>query len=169
MTANYDWALPFREELQSSGLQLLGAQSTIDVADLVQQTLLEASLVPPPHAHPAARLAWLREALKNNLRDELRKRKAGKRNTARERPLGSQELAAKGSTPSRRMKQSEELKILLRRLESLPQDQQEAVRLRYIEELSVDGVALRMGKSRAAVAGLIRRGLAGLRDQSGQP
>ena len=49
-------------------------------------------------------------------------------------------------------------------LASLPAAQREAVRLRYYEELSIAVIVERMGRSETAVAGLLKRGLSGLRD-----
>ena len=43
------------------------------------------------------------------------------------------------------------------------QERREAVRLRYLDGVGVEEIAQRLGKSRAAVAGLLRRGLADLR------
>jgi RNA polymerase sigma-70 factor, ECF subfamily len=48
-------------------------------------------------------------------------------------------------------------------LESLPEIQREAVRLRHLEGWHVDRIARQLNRSLPAAAGLIKRGLAALR------
>jgi RNA polymerase sigma factor (sigma-70 family) len=163
--AERDWAEPLRAQLTAFGRQLQRHlfQGKLDVAGVVQQTLLEASRRPPPDAKPAAKLAWLKAALRNNFQDAIRRLTAKKRDVQREQLLGSADLPAKVESPSRRLKKAEEIQELLMFLKALPSDQQDAIRLRYIEELGVEAVAIRMKRTPAAVKGLLRRGLAALR------
>jgi RNA polymerase sigma-70 factor (ECF subfamily) len=48
-------------------------------------------------------------------------------------------------------------------IESLPEDQREAIRLRHLEGWTLEQLAVRFGRSESAVAGLLKRGLRGLR------
>jgi RNA polymerase sigma-70 factor (ECF subfamily) len=74
-------------------------------------------------------------------------------------------LARSGSTPSERLSRHEELLRLSESLERLPDDYRIAVELHYFGGVHVHEIADRMGRSRAAVAGLLRRGLECLRGE----
>jgi RNA polymerase sigma-70 factor (ECF subfamily) len=50
-------------------------------------------------------------------------------------------------------------------IESLPDDQRDAVRLRHLEGWSIGELAVHFDRSESAVAGLLKRGLRRLRDQ----
>ena len=52
-------------------------------------------------------------------------------------------------------------------LGKLPQDQREALRLRYLEGKTLLEIAERLDRSEMAVAGLLKRGLRSLRDLGG--
>jgi RNA polymerase sigma-70 factor (ECF subfamily) len=54
--------------------------------------------------------------------------------------------------------------MLAAHLERIPETQQEAIRLRYVEGLSLKDISEKMGKSEMAVAGLLKRGLRSLRE-----
>ena len=56
---------------------------------------------------------------------------------------------------------------LLRYLRTLPDAQQQALVLRYVQDLSVEEVAQIMGKSAGAVKQLTWRGLTNLRERMG--
>jgi RNA polymerase sigma-70 factor (ECF subfamily) len=53
-------------------------------------------------------------------------------------------------------------------IQSLPEMQSEAVRLRHLEGLPVEEIAERLDRSAAATAGLIKRGLQKLREKMSQ-
>jgi RNA polymerase sigma-70 factor (ECF subfamily) len=152
-------------------------RAKIDLSGVIQQTLLEAH---QKHAmlkveHPAQELAWLRRILANNLADELRKLAAGKRDLSRERSLEAQLeqtsarlegwLAAEQSSPSERAERGEEALRLAEALAALPEAQREALVLQHWHGWSMEEIAGHLGKTRAAVAGLIKRGLQGLRER----
>jgi len=67
------------------------------------------------------------------------------------------------STPSQRLMRSEAAAILAACLEQLPETQRDAIRMRYLEGMSLKEISDRMKKSEMAVAGLLKRGLQGLR------
>jgi RNA polymerase sigma-70 factor (ECF subfamily) len=58
---------------------------------------------------------------------------------------------------------NEQLLTLATALTTLPQDQREALLLRYYEGMPLAEVSERLGRTRPAVASLLRRGLAQLR------
>jgi len=147
-----------------------------DPSGVVQQTLLEA--------HAAAGglggldggrlLAWLRTALARNLADELRKARAEKRDVGRERALEADLersaarveawLAAEQSSPSLRADRNEQLVRLADAIASLPEAQRAAVELHYLGGKTVAETAAALGRTPAATAGLIKRGLQRLRE-----
>src|SRR5436309_2972791 len=81
----------FREYLGLLARLQLGArlQGKVDLSGVVQQTLLEAHQAKerlPDNAEERI-VAWLRQILANNLRDEIRKLGAAARDVGRERSL----------------------------------------------------------------------------------
>ena len=150
-------------------------QARIDLSGVVQQTLLEAHQTRPRFhgGHPAQEAAWLRQILAHNLADELRKLMAGKRDLARERSLEvelqqssarlADWLAAEQPSPSQDAQQHELALRLAAALEALPEAQREALVLQHWHGWTLAQIAEHMGRSRTAVAGLIKRGLQQLR------
>ena len=57
----------------------------------------------------------------------------------------------------------EQIAELAAALDRLPDDQREAVRLRHFEGMPLTDIATAMGRSKVAAAGLIKRGMAALR------
>jgi RNA polymerase sigma-70 factor (ECF subfamily) len=152
----------------------------VDASDVVQDTLLKAlaNWEQCRGQTPAEREAWLRRILANTLADTVRRYLAGqKRDVGREQSLdeavrqSSEDLrvwlADGGPPPDDEAARNERLLRLAEGLAELPDDQGEAVRLKHLDGLSVGGIALRMGKTTAAVAGLLRRGLETLRQRLG--
>jgi RNA polymerase sigma-70 factor (subfamily 1) len=146
----------------------------LDLSGIVQHTLREAHLTGEgwKAGTEARRLAWLRRALANNLADELR-RWAAKRDAGRERSLEDaaarssvrlQEwVAADVSSPSDQAIRHEEELALAEALGGLPEAQREALILQHWHGWSLAEIGAHLGRSPAAVAGLIKCGLAGLR------
>ena len=135
-------------------------------SDLVQVTLLEAASGFADFAgrtRPELR-AWLLRILRTNFLDELKAHLARKRGAGLGRSLdellastASGKLASPGTSPSRQVARRQELDLLGARIAELPLAQQEALRLRVIEGLSVKEMARVMGRSEDAVAGLLKR------------
>lgn len=150
-------------------------RSQVEASDIVQFTLLEAHANRQQFEGDEAALgAWLRAALANNLRDALRRANRQKRDVRRERSLEAAIdesssrlatcLAADESSPSVRAVRNEELLRLSDALMALPEGQREAVMLHHLQGWTLNEVAARLGRSDAAVAGLIHRGLRRLRE-----
>jgi RNA polymerase sigma-70 factor (ECF subfamily) len=157
----------------------LGAK--LDLSGVVQQTLLEAfrNAPPVPLRQAGQEAAWLRRILANNLADELRKLHAGKRDLARERSLEAGVdassarleawLAADQSSPSQRAERNEQALQLAAALARLPEAQREALVLQHWHGWTLAQIAEHLGRTKAAVAGLIKRGLQQLREQLPPP
>ena len=115
----------------------------------------------------------MRQVLAHNLADEVRKLATDKRDVMRERSLEAalEEsssrlgalLAADQSSPSTKAERSEDALRLAAALTRLPDAQREALILEHWHGWSLARIAEHMGRSRAAVAGLIKRGLEHLR------
>ncbi|HZY89331.1 MAG TPA: sigma-70 family RNA polymerase sigma factor [Gemmataceae bacterium] len=151
----------------------------LDPSGVVQQTLLEAhaaaALLARLDSHQ--RLGWLRTALARNLADEAKRLRAGKRDARRERPIDVDAsasrleawLAAQQSSPSQQADRGEQLLRLAEALTALPEGQREAVERHYLQGEPVSVVAAAMGKTPAALAGLLKRGLRHLREALREP
>jgi RNA polymerase sigma-70 factor, ECF subfamily len=150
-------------------------RSKIDPADLVQQTLLQATpaVVSLRGRGQPVVAAWLRRILARVLADTLRHFEADKRAVELERSLEADLdrsasglagwLAADDTSPSERAVRNEELFRLAAALEALPEAQREVVVLKHLRGRTLQEIAEETGRSVAAVAGLLRRGLEGLR------
>ena len=152
-----------------------GPRNRIDPSDVVQQTLLEAHAKADQfHGDDSALAAWLRQALVNNLRDAWRALHRDKRDIRREQAVAAsvaqssarleRMLAAPDSSPSQRIVRNEELLRLADALAQLPQAQREAIVLHHLQDCSLSETARSLGKTDAAVAGLLHRGLKKLRE-----
>jgi RNA polymerase sigma-70 factor (ECF subfamily) len=150
-------------------------QGKIDLSGVVQQTMLEAwqAAAQFNQWNAGQRAAWLRRILANNLADEVRKLSAGKRDVGRERSLEAaldessarleQWLRADQSSPSEQVERQEQALRLAAALEELPPAQREALVFQHWHGWTLAQIAEHLGRSHAAVAGLIKRGLQQLR------
>jgi RNA polymerase sigma-70 factor (ECF subfamily) len=150
-------------------------ESKLDASDVVQQTLLEAYRKRSQfRGQSQAELAgWLRQLLACTLADQMRMLHRAKRDVARERSLEAALdessskigawLSAEQSSPSRHVEQHEEAMRVAEALSALPEAQREAIILRHYEGCSVANISQHLGRSLAAVAGLIKRGSRQLR------
>src|ERR687887_598986 len=75
-----------------------------------------------------------------------------------------EQIPADLTTPSQHVMQNEKTRCLAECLAALPPDQQMAVELHHLAGYSLSEIAQRMKKSKASVAGLLRRGLQNLRE-----
>jgi RNA polymerase sigma-70 factor (ECF subfamily) len=173
----------FRDYLRLLARIQLGwrPNAQLDPSDVVQQTLLEA------HAKraqfrgtgDAERAAWLRCMLAHNVADALRALGRAKRDVARERSLEAEldaELDASSAklgdwlvadqTPPIDAAQRHERAVqLAEALAKLPDSQRDALILQHWHGLTLAEIAERLGRTPAAVAGLIKRGLRQLRQE----
>lgn len=149
----------------------------LEPSDVVQQTLLEAYQKRGQYRGNSEGewLAWLRQVLTHNLADAIRALGRAKRGLALQRSLEAaadesslrwQAWLADGQTsPSGRAERNEELLLLAEALAELPEGQRETVVLHHLQGASLVELAAHLGRSEAAVAGLLHRGLKALRDR----
>jgi RNA polymerase sigma-70 factor (ECF subfamily) len=178
MAATDDAALePFREYLSLLARVQVDPRlrGKVDLSGVVQQTLLEAyrGLAVTAGWGEEQRLAWLRRILANNLTDEVRKLFTQGRDIARERSLEDalhassacleSWLAAEQSSPSQHAERHEQAVRLANALAALPEAQREALVLQHWHGWSLAEIAAHLGRTPAAVAGLLHRGLQQLR------
>jgi RNA polymerase sigma-70 factor (ECF subfamily) len=147
----------------------------LDASDVVQQTLLEAHRDAAQFrgSSDAERAGWLRQMLARNLANAARDHTRDRRDVNRERSLQASLdessarlemfLAADQSSPSQHLDRDEQLRRLAAALAALPDGQREAVELRHLQGWSLADIATHLGRTPAAVAGLLHRGLAELR------
>jgi len=149
----------------------------VDASDIIQQTFLEAHRDFPQFAGLEARelAAWLQIILDHKVAGAIRDHTLlQKRNVHRDRSIDDshgglaplkQQLDAGLSSPSQRAIRGEEEERLVQALTVLPDDQREAIRLRHLEGWALADIARQMGRTPAATAGLIKRGMQTLRRQ----
>ena len=164
--------LTFLARLQTAGR----SRAKLDVSGLVQQTLLEAAQAMSQLAalDEERQAAWLRQALANNLADEMRRLSAKKRDIRLEQALDAsldqsmqrlQRLVpTDSSTPSRQAHKNEQCLRLAEALNQLPTAQRQAVELHHLLGMTLNEVAERLATTKPAVAGLLHRGLKKLRE-----
>jgi RNA polymerase sigma-70 factor (ECF subfamily) len=147
----------------------------VNVSDIIQQTFLEAHRSFQQFAGRDARelAAWLQGILDHKVAGAVRDHTLLlKRDVRRERSMDDsrggkgplkQQLDAGISSPSEKAIREEEERRLTEALTALPADQREAVRLRHLEGWALADIARQLGRSPAATAGLIKRGMQTLR------
>ena len=150
-------------------------RAKVEASDIVQQTLVQAiggwdQFRGQTDAETAA---WLRKILARQLANAFRDLKRQKRDVRREQSMeGTLEqsasrlqswLAVDQSSPSQGAIASEQAVELANALAELPEAQWRAVTLHHFEGWTLQQVGEHLGRSPVAVAGLIKRGLATLR------
>ena len=153
-----------------------GLRDRVDLSGVVQQTLLEAfqEIQRSPRERSEEEMtAWLRAILGHNLADGLRKLASRKRDVRRDRSLTAALdesasrlggwLAANESSPSQKMIRREQMLRVARALDSLAQNQRRVVELHHLQGATLAEIARELETSKAAVAGLLHRGLKALR------
>lgn len=148
----------------------------LDASDVVQETLLRAHEKRDQFrgANSAEMAAWLRQILANMLAQSLRRFGSQQRDIRLEQSLEAALdassshleawLAAESSAPNLRAERHEQLFRLAGALAQLPEDQRIALELRHFQGQSVAAIMQNMQRTEAAVTGLLRRGLKGLRE-----
>ena len=145
----------------------------LDPSDVVQQTLIKAHQNAEQFRGQteAERAAWLRRILANTLTDAARKfRFETARSLSLEQALHESSarleewLASGQESPSEEVDRQEQLLRLAQALRELPDDQRQAIELHHLQGCLLADIAATMGRTEAAVAGLLRRGRKKLRE-----
>jgi len=153
-------------------------QARLDASDIVQETLLEAHRKRHQFQggnEPRQLAGWLRQLLSCNLIDALRTQRRDQRDVRREQTIQfnleesaiglEQMLVADDTSPSQKFENRFRAMQIAQAIEELPEQQRDAILLRYFQKSSLQDIAEQMQKSTSAAAGLLKRGLASLRDR----
>jgi RNA polymerase sigma-70 factor (ECF subfamily) len=145
-------------------------RARVDESDIAQQSCLSAlrNFDRFRGNELAEFAAWLQRIHDQNVRDAVRdhavyEKRAVSKETGDAEAV--QAAPAETSSPSRQAMRAEGTASIARALETLPEHQREAVRLRHLEGCSLAEIARRLGRTEAATAGLLKRGLAKLREK----
>ena len=167
------------DSLQSAARHRLGSrlQPRVDTSDVVQQSLFDVcqSLSEFRGRTAAEWHAWTRNILHHNVANEIdRHLHAQKRTVTRTQSFDEEgteptafeyALRQRQSSPPQQAQDNESRQSLEMAITDLPDSQQTAIRMRYIEDMPVAEIAHGMSRSNTAVAGLLKRGLKQLRTQ----
>tara|TARA_R110002072_G_scaffold302100_1_gene483932 strand:+ start:114316 stop:114864 length:549 start_codon:yes stop_codon:yes gene_type:complete len=152
-------------------------QAKVDSSDLIQQTLMEAHQGFPDFSGQTEGewIAWLKQILKHNATDFVRRFGAAKRRATLEVAISTgndstyfraaPELSSGGESPSQVMVRREQEIEISEALATLPEAYQEVIVLRNLQRLPFDEIAERMGRSRPATQMLWMRALKKLQAQ----
>jgi RNA polymerase sigma-70 factor (ECF subfamily) len=155
-------------------------RAKIDSSDVIQQVILQAheSREQFRGESEGEWLAWLRSIATNVITSTARRFDSRAREVGKERSLDAEldesasplqrRLVADLTSPSQRAVKDEDLLRLAQALAQLPADQRLVVELRHLKGLPVGDVADKIHRTRAAVAGLLFRGLKNLRELLGE-
>ncbi|HXY37843.1 MAG TPA: RNA polymerase sigma factor [Planctomycetaceae bacterium] len=135
----------------------------IDASDVVQQTCLSVhKQIGEFVGQDAAQFAaWLRQIHERNIRNAVRDQlHTEKRAVTREERLPDSDVhAIRQTSPSQHVARREESVRLANAIAQLVQDEQEALRRRYLEGQSVAEIAAAMDLSKDALARLFKRAM----------
>jgi len=135
----YDrWAVPVYQYFYHRTGQPEGAE------DLTSKLFLSAYQALPRYQHRGHFPAWLFAIARNLSREYFRK-------TRRETPLSNAQHLVAASDPPGEVAHQDEITRLNRLVKSLPEDDQELIRLRYVAELPFAEMAIVIGKREDAV------------------
>jgi RNA polymerase sigma-70 factor (ECF subfamily) len=151
-----------------------GLRGVLDPSDVVQQTLMKAHAKRDQFrgGSQGERLAWLRTILAHHLADLARKHARYIRGQERSLEAALEEsslrlerwLASDSTSVGGRAIRDEQVLRLTEALASLPEVQRSALELKHLHDVPVSEISRMMGKSPAAVASLLYRGLKTLRE-----
>jgi RNA polymerase sigma-70 factor, ECF subfamily len=167
----------YRNYLRLVARSLIRAPLTLqlDASDLVQETFLKAHRDFAQFAGSAERelVAWLRQILVRTLANQAKHHRTRGRDQRRQESLDvlldrsslaiQQQLADSIASPSSHAVQREQAVLLADALARLPADYREVFILRNLEQVPVDEIATRMGRSPNAVRKLWGRAMVALK------
>jgi RNA polymerase sigma-70 factor (ECF subfamily) len=150
-------------------------QVRLDASDLVQETFLKAHREFRQFVGTGERelVAWLRRILVRTLSNQAKHHRARGRDQRRQESLDvlldrsslaiQEQLADSIASPSAHAVHREQAVLLADALSRLPADYREVFILRNLEQVPVDEIATRMGRSPNAVRKLWRRAMVALK------
>jgi RNA polymerase sigma-70 factor (ECF subfamily) len=143
-----------------------GLRAKVGAEDLVQEVLIRVARAAArfDDRAPEEQLAYLRRTFDTVLADALRRHTCGRRQSAHDLALAI-DPPADHTSPSGLAARNEEHGLLYAALSTLADDQRRAIELHHLQGHSLEETASQMGRSWKSVAGLIRRGIAALRQQ----
>jgi RNA polymerase sigma-70 factor (subfamily 1) len=154
-----------------------GLRRKVEVDDVFQEVSVEAvRSLPDTDIGERSVFSWLCQIAERRIIDAHRRFfGAQKRDAGREVPLGTPGgdtqhaaiidlLVASMTTPTQAFSRNMKEVQLLEALATLPQDQREALRMRYLEGLPSKDIAARLGKTDGSVRVMLTRALAKLQD-----
>ena len=145
-------------------------RARVDESDIAQQSCLSAlrDFDRFEGSELAEFAAWLQRIHEQNVRDVVRDHAVYEKRAVSKETGDAEDVQAARSelaSPSQQAIQGEREANVARALETLPEGQREAVRLRHLEGRSLAEIARRLDRTEAAAAGLLKRGLAKLRQK----
>ena len=144
-------------------------QARLSAADLLQQTCLSAirNFDDFEGENEPQFVAWLRGVHERNVKDAIREHVRAKKRavSAEQLPGTNVRQDTPAHTASEQAMLGESKAELIQAIATLPDDQAQAIRLRHLEQLSLNEMSLQMDRSEVAVASLLKRGLASLRER----
>ena len=152
-------------------------QRLVAIEDVVQETFILAirDIGNCQAASDQAFAAWLSAIAEHRLHDIIkglyRRKRGGDRRQVEALVVGSagglvelvELVSDHRSTPGRALTRHEAVQAMQIGIAALPEDQREAIRLRYLEGKSIEETAAKLGRTAAAVNGLVRRAKESLR------
>jgi RNA polymerase sigma-70 factor (ECF subfamily) len=171
----------YRDYLRTlARIQLGGTlRGKIEPSDIVQETMLRAHQRQHQYRGQtrAGYTAWLRQILAHQLANAIRRFGTEMREASRERSLEAalqdssdrleKWLVADSPGPEQRIARQEDLLRLAHLLAELPEHQRVAVEMKHLQGHSLEDIAARLGRTKAAAASIFYRGIVRLRERMG--
>lgn len=158
-----------RDYLRGLAVQQLAPKlkGRLDGSDIVQQTCLSVhkQIGEFVGTEPAEFVAWLRQIHERNIRNAARNQlQVQKRAVDREEAREQHDVAGHETTPSQIVMRDEEASRLRAAMQHLPDDEREAVRLRYFENWTLQQIGEHLGLNSDAVVWLMKRSMKHLKE-----
>jgi RNA polymerase sigma-70 factor (ECF subfamily) len=148
------------------------ARRQLGVEDVLQEVLVQAfrDIKQFQHREDASFFAWLKTIADHRLADALkavgRKKRGGDRNRISARDFAKTSTIGmlidivdyNSNLPDDSARRHEAQAAIQIALATLPEDQRDVLRARYIDGHEVDQIAERLGRTQGAVRGLLKRG-----------
>lgn len=152
-------------------------ESLVSVEDILQETFYRAfqQIASFEPKSSQSFLAWLKVIAESRIVDAIknlkRKKRGGDFQRVANQPAAAQEsvieliqmISADGSSPSQIVAGDEAVLAMQVAVAALPEDQRQAIVLRYFQQMSLDETAAAMEKTSDAVRGLLHRAKKALR------